>query len=109
MKPATGTTIITNGQLVDGNGARPIANATVIVKDGKITYAGNTAAAPVTPPNAQRIDARGGSIMPDLVEAHYHATYFNVADLPDLDTKYPAEYVTLRAAAKRRRAINLSQ
>jgi imidazolonepropionase-like amidohydrolase len=43
--------------------------------------------------------------MPGLVEAHYHATYFNVADLPDLDTKYPAEYVTLRAAANCRLAL----
>jgi imidazolonepropionase-like amidohydrolase len=105
MKLATGTTLIHNGQLVDGNGGPPIPNAVVIVTDGKITYAGTAAAAPVTPPDAQRIDARGGTIMPGLVEAHYHATYFNVADLPDLDTKYPAEYVTLRAAANCKLAL----
>jgi hypothetical protein len=33
MKLATGTTIITNGQLVDGNGEPPIPNAAVIVTE----------------------------------------------------------------------------
>ena len=51
------------------------------------------------------IDARGGTIMPGLVEAHFHATYFNVAALEDLDIKYPVEYVTLLAAANARLAL----
>jgi imidazolonepropionase-like amidohydrolase len=105
MKLATGITLIHNGKLVDGNGGAPIADAIVVVKDGKIVYAGEAQAAPQLPPDGARIDARGGTIMPGLVEAHYHATYFNVADLPDLDTKYPAEYVTLRAAANCKLAL----
>jgi imidazolonepropionase-like amidohydrolase len=43
--------------------------------------------------------------MPGLVEAHFHATYFNVAALEDLDLKYPVEYVTLLAAANARLAL----
>jgi imidazolonepropionase-like amidohydrolase len=39
------------------------------------------------------------------VEAHYHPTYFNVAELADLDIKYPVEYVTLLAAANARLAL----
>jgi hypothetical protein len=31
MKTANGTTVITNGQLVDGTGREPVANATVII------------------------------------------------------------------------------
>src|SRR5581483_5286910 len=42
---------------------------------------------------------------PGLVEAHFHPTYFNVAELPDLDIKYPVEYVTLLAAANARLAL----
>jgi imidazolonepropionase-like amidohydrolase len=105
MKLAIGTTVIDNGTLVDGNGGAPIADGLIIINDGKIAYAGSAEAAPPAPPDAQRIDARDGTIMPGLVEAHFHATYFNVADLPDLDTKYPAEYVTLRAAANCRLAL----
>src|SRR5262249_57313824 len=54
------------------------------------------------PAGRTELDARGGTIMPGLVEAHYHATYFNVAALEDLDIKYPVEYVTLLAAANAR-------
>src|SRR5258705_1243860 len=43
--------------------------------------------------------------MPGLVEAHFHATYFNVAELADLDIKYPVEYVTLLAAANAKLAL----
>jgi imidazolonepropionase-like amidohydrolase len=99
MKTAQGTTIIRNGQLVDGTGAAPIPNAALILRAGKITYAGPELAAPAVPADALQIDARGGTILPGLVEAHYHATYFNVEELQDLDIKYPVEYITLLAAA----------
>src|SRR3954452_23537016 len=85
--------------MIDGNGTPAVANATVVIKDGIITYAGPAQNAPEVPTNALQIDARGGTILPGLVEAHYHATYFNVAELEDLDVKYPVEYVTLLAAA----------
>ena len=62
-------------------------------------------APPARPAGAARIDARGGTIMPGLVEAHFHPTYFNVADLEDLDIKYPVEYVTLLAAANAQLAL----
>ena len=101
MKLATGTTVISNGQLVDGTGAAPVPGGAVVIENGRIAYAGPAAGAPPVPPTAQRIDARGGTIMPGLVEAHFHPTYFNVAALEDLDIKYPVEYVTLLAAGQR--------
>jgi imidazolonepropionase-like amidohydrolase len=105
MKTAQGVTRIANGQLVDGTGAPPISDAAVVIKDGKITYAGPVAAAPEVPPDAQRIDAQGGTIMPGLVEAHFHPTYFNVAELADLDIKYPVEYVTILATCNAKLAL----
>src|SRR5262245_43374998 len=105
MKTATGTNVITNGKLVDGTGAPPVADAALVITDGRIAYAGPVAGAPPLPPDATRIDARGGTILPGLIEAHFHATYFNVAALEDLDIKYPVEYVTLLAAANARLAL----
>jgi imidazolonepropionase-like amidohydrolase len=105
MKLATGWTLITGGQAIDGTGAAPIKNAAVVVENGRIVYVGPAAGAPPVPPDAARIDARGGTILPGLVEAHFHATYFNVAALEDLDIKYPVEYVTLLAAANARLAL----
>lgn len=105
MKSAGGTTIIQNGQLIDGTGAPPISDAAVVIRDGRIVFAGPASAAPTVPADAERIDARGGTIMPGLVEAHFHPTYFDVAELQDLDIKYPVEFVTLLAAANARLAL----
>jgi imidazolonepropionase-like amidohydrolase len=105
MNLSTGTTLLTNGRLIDGTGEQPVQNGSVIAENGRITYAGPTATAPLVSPDAQRIDANGGTIMPGLVEAHYHPTYFNVATLEDLDIKYPVEYVTLLAGVNAKLAL----
>ncbi|HYT92796.1 MAG TPA: amidohydrolase family protein [Gemmataceae bacterium] len=105
MKTATGITLIHNGQLIDGTGAPPVADAALLIRDGRIAYAGPAAGLPELPPEHAEIDARGGTILPGLVEAHFHATYFNVAALEDLDTKHPVEYVTLLAAVNARLAL----
>ena len=105
MKTAAGTTLIGNGQLVDGNGGPPVPDAALVIEEGRIRYAGPALGAPDVPREARRIDAGGGTIMPGLVEAHYHPTYFNVAALEDLDIKYPVEYVTLLAAANAKLAL----
>ena len=105
MKIATGTTCISNGQLIIGTGVPAVPNAALIIRDGRIAYAGPAAEAPELPPNTERIDARGGTIMPGLVEAHFHATYFNIAALEDLDIKYPVEYVSLLSSVNTRLAL----
>jgi imidazolonepropionase-like amidohydrolase len=105
LKRQPGITVIGNGTLVDGTGAAPVKDARVVVADGKIAYAGPARDALATPPDAQRIDARGGTILPGLVEAHFHATYFNILALEDLDIKYPVEYVSLLASVNCRLAL----
>ena len=55
------------------------------------------AGAPEVPPDANRIDARGGTIMPGLVEAHFHPTYFNVASLEGLAATYAVKPLPDRA------------
>jgi imidazolonepropionase-like amidohydrolase len=105
MKTASTITIVSNGQLVDGTGKAPVRDAALFIDHGRIAYVGPVRGAPPVPPDAQRIDARGGTILPGLVEAHFHPTYFNVAALEDLDIKYPVEYVTLLAASNAKLAL----
>lgn len=105
MKTAIGTTVIRNGRLLDGSGDVPLANGCLVIEDGRIRFAGTADDAPPTAEDVQTIDARGGTIMPGLVEAHFHATYFDVAALEDLDIKYPVEYVTLLAARNAKLAL----
>lgn len=105
MQLHSGHIVISGGKLIDGTGRQPISQGAVHVADGRITYAGPADRAPAAPPTAKKIDARGGTIMPGLVEAHFHPTYFNVAALEDLDIKYPVEYVTLLAASNAKLAL----
>lgn len=105
MRQAVGTLVIEQGQLVDGNGGPPVADAVVVIEDGKIRYAGSRAGAPVLAPDTPRLQAGGGTIMPGLVEAHFHATYFNIAALEDLDIKYPVEYVALLSSVNAKLAL----
>jgi imidazolonepropionase-like amidohydrolase len=91
--------LILNGTLVDGNGTAGISEGAVAVREGKIAYAGpRSGLPPDLETGCTRLDAGGGTILPGLVEAHFHATYFNVEKLEDLDIKYPVEFVTLQAA-----------
>ena len=104
MDLAKGCCVIHNGRLFDGNGTPSIPDGQVTIQDGVIRYAGPARVAPDAPISCARIDAEGGTIMPGLIESHFHPTYFNVAALEDLDIKYPVEYVTLLAAANARLA-----
>ena len=106
MKTAPGTSIISHGRLIDGRGGPPLDDAALILRDGRITYAGPVLGAPPVPPEAESIDARGGSILPGRVEAHFHPTYFNVAELADLDVKYPVEFVTILATCNAKLALD---
>ena len=98
MRSATDATLIHNGQVIDGTGAPAIPDGCVLIESGIIRYVGPLRTVPPGSESAVRLNANGGTIMPGLVEAHFHATYFNVAALEDLDIKYPVEYVTLLAA-----------
>lgn len=105
MKSAEGDCLVIGGTLIDGSGHPAVADGAVWIKDGRIHYAGPKAECPPTPPGIQRLDAQGGTIMPGLVEAHFHPTYFNVAELQDLDIKYPVEYVSLLASVNAKLAL----
>jgi imidazolonepropionase-like amidohydrolase len=67
MKIASGSLVVSNGQLISGTGAAPIPEAALVVKDGRIVYAGPAATAPQMPSDSVFIDACGGTIMPGLV------------------------------------------
>jgi imidazolonepropionase-like amidohydrolase len=105
MKEEIAPTIISNGTLIDGTGADPVSEGCLIINNGRISYAGPFEGAPDEPADALRVDAKGGTIMPGIVEANFHATYFNIRTLEDLDIKYPVEYVTLLASVNCRLAL----
>jgi imidazolonepropionase-like amidohydrolase len=69
---AQGATLaFTGATLVDGTGRTPVANATVVVRGGRVVAAGPAAAVAI-PSDAQRILLDGKVVIPGLVNAHGH-------------------------------------
>jgi imidazolonepropionase-like amidohydrolase len=64
--------LICNGTLIDGTGTRPIADAAVLVEDGKIRAAGRRQDLPRPDAPVAEIDAGGGWILPGFIDAHVH-------------------------------------
>ena len=62
---------LVGARVIDGTGAAPIANATILVTNGRIERIGPTASLQV-PAGATRIDVSGRTIIPGLVNAHGH-------------------------------------
>ena len=63
-------TAFVDGRIIDGTG-KVIERGTVVVRDGVIAEAGPTASVRV-PDGATRVDARGKTLMPGIVNAHGH-------------------------------------
>jgi imidazolonepropionase-like amidohydrolase len=92
--------------LIDGTGAEPVAEAVVVMREGKIDCAGPADQCPV-PTGVEMVDLRGYWITPGIVDAHVHFSQTAWADgRPDsLDVRdrYPYEAVQagLRADPQR--------
>ncbi|MCC6802798.1 MAG: amidohydrolase family protein [Anaerolineae bacterium] len=63
-----------NGVLIDGRGGKPLSSAAVLIDDNKIRSVGT--ADSISLPNADItiIDAKGGTILPGLIDTHVHIT-----------------------------------
>lgn len=95
--PAAGQTLaVTGGTVIDGTGAAAVADATVLVRDGRIVAVGAMADMPV-PAGTEVLDARGKYVIPGLIDANLHL-FLNI----DLETlvKYEGRYheIVLEAA-----------
>jgi len=63
---------IHNGTLIDGNGAKPLENAGVLIKDHKIIASGVEDSLKIPGDEIKYIDARGGFILPGFIDCHVH-------------------------------------
>jgi imidazolonepropionase-like amidohydrolase len=67
---------LTHVRVIDGTGAAPREDQTLVIRDGNIAAMGNFATTPV-PAGAQTIDLSGKSVIPGLVMVHEHLYYPN--------------------------------
>jgi len=70
--PPTSVIAIVGARLIDGRGGDPIEDAIVIVRGSKIVAAGPRNQVAI-PPEAQRLDAEGLSVLPGLIDSHFHS------------------------------------
>jgi imidazolonepropionase-like amidohydrolase len=66
-------TALAGGTVIDGTGAAPVVNATVLVQGAKILAVGPAATIKV-PKGANVIDVRGKFILPGFIDCHTHIT-----------------------------------
>ncbi len=62
---------IEGATLIDGTGAAPVPDATVVIENGRITAIGPRSKVKV-PPNAHVVDAKGKTLLPGLWDMHAH-------------------------------------
>ena len=68
--PGGGLALV-GARLIDATGAPPVADAVVVVRDGRIASAGPRASTPV-PEGAETLDLTGKTIVPGFVNLHVH-------------------------------------
>jgi imidazolonepropionase-like amidohydrolase len=84
-------TLIHNGTVIDGNGGPPISNGAVLVEDNRIV-AVDRAGRIGQPDGATLIDARGGTIMPGLIDTHVHVMFEEIDILRMLNTPFSLRF-----------------
>lgn len=84
-KPSESSLIaIVGATLIDGRGGPPISDSVVVVKGEQIIAVGDRAAL-VIPPGAEIVDAKGLTLLPGLIDSHFHI---------DGDDRLPALYLS---------------
>ena len=62
--------------IIDGSGAAPVADQTIVIAEGKIAAIGSSSATRV-PTDAKVIELKGKTVTPGLVMLHEHLNYFS--------------------------------
>lgn len=68
------TTVLRCGSLIDGRSDAPVANAVIVVRDGRVAAAGTGVA---VPGGAREIDLREMTCLPGLIDLHVHLRGLN--------------------------------
>ena len=89
---AATTFALTHVRLVDGTGAAPREDQTVVVTGTQVSAVGPTGST-VVPPGAQVIDLTGHTLIPGLVQLHEHTYFGGVRQMTEMSTSGPLLYL----------------
>ena len=89
--------VLTNVRIIDGTGAAPLEDQTLMISGGKIGLVGRTAATTV-PADAKVIDLKGYTVLPGLVGMHDHLFFPQGGSPPiyyDMAISFPRLYLAM--------------
>jgi imidazolonepropionase-like amidohydrolase len=91
------TVVLTHARVIDGTGAPPREDQTIVISDGKIQALGPSATAQA-PAGAQVLDLTGYTVLPGLVGMHNHM-FFPMGGSPpmysNMGSSFPRLYLAL--------------
>ena len=64
--------LIHNGTLIDGSGDQPLSDAALLIDDDRIRSVGRLETLDLPDADVPKLDARGGFILPGLIDTHVH-------------------------------------
>jgi imidazolonepropionase-like amidohydrolase len=70
--PTPDPVVLRAPRLLDGTGARPVADAAVLVRGGRVAYAGPAGRLPASAAGVEVREFPGGTLLPGLVDVHVH-------------------------------------
>ena len=70
-QPAGRVLVLEHARLVDGTGQPPVEDARIVIEGERISAVGAAASVPV-PAGAERVDLSGRTVLPGLVDMHFH-------------------------------------
>ncbi|HEX8134183.1 MAG TPA: amidohydrolase family protein [Actinomycetes bacterium] len=103
--PTPDPVVLRAPRLLDGTGARPVADAAVLLRGGRVVYAGPAAGLPAPAAGVEVREFPGGTLLPGLVDVHVHLV---ASAGPDLAADIPASEAerTLAAVGNARRQLD---
>jgi imidazolonepropionase-like amidohydrolase len=69
--PADRVLVLDGVQVIDGTGGPPIPSGRIVIQDGRIAAIGSSDHTPA-PPGSGRLDLSGRTIIPGLIDLHFH-------------------------------------
>jgi imidazolonepropionase-like amidohydrolase len=70
-RPATRVVVLDGAQIIDGTGGPPIPSGRIVIQDGRLVAIGSSKITPA-PSGAERLDLSGRTIIPGLIDLHFH-------------------------------------
>ena len=67
-------TALVGARLIDGHGGTPVANSVVVIRGTQIVSVGVMDEVDI-PESARRLDVSGMSLLPGLIDSHFHSRY----------------------------------